>query len=101
MERDPDDPHAVVNPLVIVEVLSESNSESHRGDKFADYRRLGSLREYVLVSQRERRVDVYRREGRRWVLDEHGRGESMRLESLDVALAVDDLYVDGLGPIVS
>lgn len=100
VERDPDDPHAVVNPLVIVEVLSESTSESDRGDKFADHRRLGSLREYVLVSQRERRVDVYRREGRRWMLDEHGRGEQMRLEPLDVDLVVDDLHADGLGAIV-
>jgi Uma2 family endonuclease len=100
VERDPDDEHALVNPMVIVEVLSDSTAESDRGDKFADYRRLGSLREYVLVSQRERRIDVYRRDGRRWVLDEHRRGEVLRLEAIDVELAVDDIYVDGLGSIV-
>lgn len=100
VERDPDDEDAVVNPVVIVEVLSDSTAESDRGDKFADYRRLRSLKEYVLVSQRERRVDVYRRDGRRWVLDEHGRGEELRLESIDVSLAVDRVYVDGLGAIV-
>ncbi len=100
LERDPEDDHAVVNPVVVIEVLSESTAESDRGDKFADYRRLRSLREYVLVSQRERRVDVYRRDGRRWVLDEHLRGEQVKLESLDVTVAVDDLYVDGLGSIV-
>jgi Uma2 family endonuclease len=100
LERDPDDDQAVVNPVVIVEVLSDSTAESDRGDKFADYRRLRSLREYVLVSQRERRIDVYHRDGRRWVLDEHTRGEQLRLDSLDVVLAVDDVYADGLGPIV-
>ena len=100
IERDPDDDHAVVNPIVVIEVLSDSTAESDRGDKFAAYRRLKSLREYVLVSQHERRVDVYRRDGRRWVLDEHERGESLRLESIDVGLAVDDVYVDGLGSIV-
>jgi len=101
VERDPDDDHAVVNPTVIIEVLSDTTAESDRGDKFADYRRLRALREYVLVSQRERRIDVFRRDGRRWHLDEFGPGERVVLESIDVALAVDDVYVDGLGSIVA
>ena len=100
IERDPEDEHAVVNPIAIVEGLSASTSDSDRGDKFADYRRLRSLREYVLVSQRERRIDVYRRDGRRWVLDEHGPGEKVRFDALDVELAVDDVYTDALGSIV-
>ena len=100
VERDPDDDHAVVNPTVIIEVLSDTTAESDRGDKFADYRRLRALREYVLVSQRERRVDVYRRDGRRWHLDEYGAGERVVFESIAVELAVDDVYVDGLGAIV-
>ena len=100
IERDADDDHAVVNPTVIIEVLSESTAESDRGDKFAAYRRLHALREYVLVSQSERRIDVYRRDGRRWQLDEYGSGERVTLESIAVELAVDDIYVDGLGTIV-
>ncbi len=100
VERDPDDEHAIVNPVLIVEVLSDSTAESDRGDKFADYRRLRSLREYVLVSQRERRIDVYHRDGRRWVLEEHTQGEELRLDSLDITVLVDDVYVDGLGAIV-
>ena len=99
-EQDADDDHAVVNPTLVVEVLSDSSSESDRTDKFAAYRRLGSLREYVLVAQRERRIEVYRRDGRRWILDEYVAGERLRLESLDVELAVDDVYVDRVGPIV-
>ena len=100
VERDSEDDHAVVNPTVIVEVLSDSSIESDRGDKFAAYRRLPSLREYVLVSQRERRVEVYRRDGRRWHLDEYGTGERVVLESISIDLAVDDLYADRLGAIV-
>lgn len=100
IERDADDEHAVVNPVVIIEVLSERTAESDRGDKFAAYRRLPSLREYVLVSQSERRVDVLHRDGRRWQLDEYGRGESLTLESLDVSVPVDDVYEDALGRIV-
>ena len=101
VEHDPDDVDAVINPTLIVEVLSSTTADSDRGDKFAAYRRLRSLREYVLVSQLERRVDVYRRDGRRWHLDEYRPGETLQLESIAVALAVDDIYSDGLGAIVA
>jgi Uma2 family endonuclease len=100
IERDPDDDHAVVNPTVIVEVLSDSTEGSDRSDKFAAYRRLRSLREYVLISQRERRVEVYRRDDRRWHLDEYGPGERFALDSLGVQLAIDELYADRIGPII-
>lgn len=100
VEADPDDPHAVVNPTAIIEVLSDSTADSDRGDKFAAYRRLRSLRDYVLVSQHERRVDVYRRDGRRWILEEYRSGETLRLESIEVVLSVDEVYTDALGTIV-
>lgn len=100
VEVDPDDPHAVVNPTVIVEVLSSSTMDADRGDKFAAYRRLRSLREYVLVSQLERRIDVYTRDGQRWILDEYLAGDRLQLQSIDVALVVDDVYSDPLGAIV-
>ena len=100
VETDPDDAHAVVNPTVIIEVLSDSTADADRGDKFAAYRRLRSLRQYVLVSQHERRVDVYTRDERRWMLDEYRAEEKLQLESIAVELAVDDIYVDALGAIV-
>jgi Uma2 family endonuclease len=101
VERDPEDDHAVVNPVVIVEILSDTTAESDRGDKFAAYRRLRSLRQYILVSQQERRVDVYRRDGRRWLLDEYGTSERFPVESIDIEIAVDDVYTDPLGAIVA
>ena len=100
IERDSEDDHAVVNPTMIVEILSDSTEDSDRTEKLAAYRRLKSLREYVLVSQRERRVEVYRRDGRRWHLDEVHTGERLTLESIAADLAVDDMYVDQLGAIV-
>lgn len=100
IQADPDDPHAVVNPTVIVEVLSDSTVDSDRNEKFAAYRRLRSLREYVLVSQHEHRVDVFRRDDKRWILEEYFSGETLKLESIDVALAVDAVYTDALGAIV-
>jgi Uma2 family endonuclease len=100
VEADPDDPHAVVNPTVIVEVLSDSTADSDRGDKFAAYRRLRSLREYVLVSQHERRIDVYRREQSGWHLNDFGPGEHFQLTSIDVEISVDEVYADALGAII-
>jgi Uma2 family endonuclease len=92
IEKAPDDPDAIVNPVVIVEVLSDSTEASDRGEKFAHYRHLASLREYVLVSQQAARIEVYRREERGWVLSEAGPGGAVRLASLDMNLSVDEVY---------
>lgn len=87
-----DDPDAIGNPVVIVEVLSDSTEADDRGEKFAHYRRLPSLVEYVLVSQRAPRIEVYRREGNRWALTEAAAGESLTLESIGASIAVDAVY---------
>jgi Uma2 family endonuclease len=93
LEPAADDDHALINPTVIVEVMSD------RTHKFAAYRRLSSLREYALVAQDARRIEIYRRDGRRWVFEESGPGERARLESINAELSVDDIYTDRLGPI--
>ena len=94
----PDDPHAVVNPTVIVEVLSDSTEAHDRGAKAASYRCIPSLREYVLVSQREPRIEVFRRtETGTWELVEARRGMQVALGSLGVTLDVDAIYRDPLG----
>jgi Uma2 family endonuclease len=51
----------VTNPIVIVEVLSDSTERYDREEKFTYYRTLPSLKEYVLVSQDERVIEVFRR----------------------------------------
>lgn len=91
------DADAIVNPTVIVEVLSPTTEASDRGEKFAHYRRLESLHEYVLVSQDEPRIEVYRREDDVWALRDYGPGQEAALASLDVTLSVDEIYADPLG----
>jgi Uma2 family endonuclease len=63
IERDPADPsgNTVSNPALIVEVLSASTEEEDRGNKWQHYQLIPSLREYVLVSQSQARVECYRR----------------------------------------
>jgi Uma2 family endonuclease len=98
LERSDVDADAIVNPTVIVEVLSETSEAYDRGDKFRHYRRIQTLREYVLVSQTEPLVEVWRREGDAWRPREYGAGDEVRLESLDATLRVDELYENALSP---
>lgn len=90
----PDDPDAVINPTVLVEVVSDSSEAYDRGEKFAHYRRIPSLRDYVLVSQKSPRLEVYSREGDRWVFTEAVSGGAVQLPSVGVSLRVDDVYRD-------
>lgn len=92
IETAPDDPDALTNPVLLVEVLSETTETADRIEKFAHYRHIPSLREYVLVSQKARRVEVYRREGDVWVLREASSGERFDLASVECTIALDAVY---------
>jgi Uma2 family endonuclease len=61
-EVDPDQKDTLFNPLVIIEVLSKSTESYDRGKKFLNYRRLPSLKEYVLVSQEQKLIERYVRQ---------------------------------------
>ena len=97
IERSPADKEGVANPIVIVEVLSDTTEAYDRGDKFRHYRRLTSLREYVLVSQREPLVEVWRRDRDAWRVEEHGPGGMIVLASVDATLPLEALYANALG----
>lgn len=98
LERDPTSKTAVTNPTVIIEILSDSTEAYDRGEKFAHYRRIPSLREYVLVGQKKPMIEVFRKnEGGQWVLvAEAGPGQRATLESIECTLAVDEVYADPL-----
>jgi Uma2 family endonuclease len=91
---DPDDPDAITNPVVLVEVLSPSTAGYDRGAKAAHYRRLSSLREYVLVAQDEQRIELHRWTGGRWEILEARPGERLVLESVGADLDVTAIYAD-------
>lgn len=98
LARDPDSETAITNPTLLVEILSDSSEAYDRGEKFAHYRRIPSLQEYVLVGQRAPFVEVYRRnEAQQWVLVAEARaGEQASLVSIGCTLVVDELYADPL-----
>ncbi|MER2623878.1 MAG: Uma2 family endonuclease [Accumulibacter sp.] len=93
--RDRQTPDYVSHPLLVAEVLSESTAAFDRGAKFAAYRKLESLQEYVLVDLEAQRIEVFRRDAtNHWVLYDYGPGDSVELASLALHLAVDELLED-------
>ncbi len=85
----------LLNPTVIVEVLSPSTEAYDRGEKFAHYRRLASLTDYLLVSQDKVRLEHYTRQsgGDQWILTEvSGLDGVLHLASIDCKLALSNVY---------
>src|SRR5215213_8042626 len=82
----------LLNPAVIVEVLSASTERYDRGEKFAHYRKIESLREYILVSQDKVRIEQYVRHSEHWVLAEISDPDgSMRTEALGCEVRLRDV----------
>ena len=83
------------HPQLIAEVLSPSTEAYDRGEKFALYRRLESLKEYVLISSEAISVDVFRlNEKHRWELIPYGEGDEIQLLSVNLSFRVEQLYED-------
>lgn len=81
------------NPLLIVEVLSDSTEGFDRGDKFKSYRNIPSVKEYLLISQNEKCIEqFYKDENGRWQFGEIVTEGSLKLKSLNFELTVEDLY---------
>ncbi|PHJ63268.1 hypothetical protein VF14_31440 [Nostoc linckia z18] len=82
-------------PCLVVEVLSESTESFDRGKKFASYRHLESLQEYVLISSDRMSVECFRRnEQGHWVLYPYEKGEEVHLASVDFRCAIAEIYED-------
>jgi Uma2 family endonuclease len=88
----------LVNPTVIVEVLSDSTEAYDRGDKFEQYQRLASLRDYVLVASHKRRIECFSRrvETNDWTLaSASGMDEVVAVPSIGCILSLAEVY-DGI-----
>lgn len=85
----------VEHPKLIVEVLSDSTAAYDRGAKFAAYRRIDALQEYVLIDVDARRIEVYRRRpSNEWLLHDYAGEPSCRLESVALTLTVQTVFED-------
>ena len=83
----------LLNPTVLIEVLSPSTAAYDRGEKFASYQKLDSLCEYVLISQDRVRVEYYLRQEQTWDLTEfHSLSDVFRLVSIACELSLQAIY---------
>ena len=95
IERDPESASTLNNPVVLAEVLSSGTEAYDRGEKFAHYQRISSLREYVLVSSQGRRIDHYlRNDDGTWTLRPVEAPETVRLPAIGCELSLDEVYAD-------
>ena len=87
--------HYKESPSVIVEVLSDSTAGIDQREKLLAYRTLASLREYVLIAQDKRQIDVYRRQpDGTWSLESLGEGDLLQLDSVGVGMSMAEVYED-------
>jgi Uma2 family endonuclease len=84
----------LLNPSLIIEVLSDSTEAYDRGEKFALYRRLPSLKDYILASQDRKRIELYTKQADGgWLLTEYNDDDDkIVLESIDCMLILRDVY---------
>ena len=95
-QRSPEDPLAVTNPVLVVEVTSASTEEYDRGEKQRHYTSLPSVREVLIASHRTPELTLHRREGIGWTVVNAGPGGVLRLTSVPAEIAVDEVYREGL-----
>ncbi|HEX2688590.1 MAG TPA: Uma2 family endonuclease [Kofleriaceae bacterium] len=92
-QHEPSPRATALNPMILVEVTSDSSEDYDTGAKLEYYRTIPTLRDYIIVSHRERRITVHSRgEDARWMARVAISGGRVSVESLRVDLIVDDIY---------
>jgi len=84
----------LLNPIVVVEVLSKSSEARDRGEKFFDYRRMESVKDIILVAQHQMRIEHYVRQAdNEWTLHDISNPDRMiRIASIGCALTLAEIY---------
>lgn len=84
----------IQSPRLVVEVLSPSTEARDRGRKLQCYLACPSIEEYLLVDARSMRIEIYRKEQKKWIYDAFEADDEVELASLDVRFPVADAYED-------
>jgi Uma2 family endonuclease len=94
LELQPGRKDTVMNPLLIVEVLSKSTAVYDREEKFRAYRTIPTFQEYVLVDQYSQHIEHYVKVGaKKWNFQEYDETDTVvQLSSVDLELAIGDIY---------
>ena len=86
----------LTNPVIIVEILSDSTEAFDRGDKFAYYRAIPTLKEYILISQKKIRVEQFiLRDDNKWEYRSYeGTNLVLNMESIQCELPLSEIYLN-------
>ncbi len=83
----------IVHPKLIIEVLSDSTEAFDRGDKFADYKSITELEEYVLIHQKQVLIERFQRKSDNlWIPQIYGAGDTVEFTSIRFSFAIEVLY---------
>lgn len=84
-----------INPCLIVEVISPETERIHRNEKLLNYQQIKSLQEYVLISESEKKVDIYRKYNHQtWFLEQYFTTDIIKLSSVGLEMAIAEIYED-------
>ena len=84
----------IPHPSVIIEVLSPSTAEHDRGGKLYDYRRIESVQQIALISSEQRHVEIWRRRGAKWEVEDLIGDAALELESVGLTIPFAAIYAD-------
>lgn len=89
-----DDEYNVLNPTVIIEVLSKSTKNYDRGEKFKLYRDIETLKEYVLIDSESMHIEIFRlNENNHWELEEYNDANSeLKIKAISEIILIADVY---------
>jgi Uma2 family endonuclease len=82
----------LVNPSIVIEVLSPTTKKRDRGAKFKTYKTLASVQEYMLIGSEDKEIEVHRREGHFWKEQHYYEGDVVELKSLSISFLFDEVY---------
>ena len=84
-----------INPCLIVEIISPETERIHRNEKLMNYQQIKSLQEYVLISESEKKIDIYRKYNHQtWFVEEFIATDIMKLSSVGLEMAIAEIYED-------
>ncbi|MBK6849769.1 MAG: Uma2 family endonuclease [Proteobacteria bacterium] len=82
----------VLNPTVIVEVLSEGTARNDRGDKLEHFKQIPALQAWVFVAHDDPRIEVHQRIGSTWLYAQWRAGEAARIDAIACLLEVSEIF---------
>ncbi len=83
----------LLNPVVLIEVLSKSTEDYDKGSKFSFYRQIESLQEYILISSESPKMEKFKKlETGNWLFSESREGTDFLIESIDCVLELNEVY---------